>query len=69
MPLLEVLWNRYGKSYYENCLHEGSIELLAPEYARGRSVSGVMAIDEAQSMARMNSTPCLPAWKMVQNLS
>lgn len=51
MPLLEVLWNRYGKSYYENCLHEGSIELLAPEYARGRSVSGVMIIDEAQSMA------------------
>lgn len=50
MPLLEVLWNRYGKSYYENCLHEGSIELLAPEYARGRSVSGVMVIDEAQSM-------------------
>ena len=50
MPLLEVLWNRYGKSYYENCLHEGSIQLLAPEYARGRSVSGVMVVDEAQSM-------------------
>lgn len=50
MPLLEVLWNRYGKSYYENCLHEGSIELLAPEYARGRSVSGVMIVDEVQSM-------------------
>lgn len=50
MPLLEVLWNRYGKNYYENCLHDGTIELLAPEYARGRSVSGIMIIDEVQSM-------------------
>lgn len=50
MPLLEVLWTRYGKNYYENCLQLGSIELLAPEYARGRSVSGVFIIDEAQSM-------------------
>ena len=50
MPLLEVLWNRYGKSYYENCLHEGSIELLAPEYSRGRSVAGCMIVDEVQSM-------------------
>lgn len=51
MPLLEVLWKRYGKSYYENCLANGSIELLAPEYARGRSVSDVMIIDEIQCMA------------------
>jgi phosphate starvation-inducible PhoH-like protein len=50
MPLLEVLWKRYGKSYYENCLANGSIELLAPEYARGRSVSDVMIIDEVQCM-------------------
>ena len=50
MPLLEVLWNRYGKNYYENCLANGSIELLAPEYARGRSVSGIMVIDEIQCM-------------------
>lgn len=50
MPLLEVLWKRYGKSYYENCLHDGSLELLAPEYCRGRSVSGCMIIDECQSM-------------------
>lgn len=50
MPLLEVLWNRYGKSYYENCLHDGTLELLAPEYARGRSVSGIMIIDEVQCM-------------------
>lgn len=51
MPLLEVLWKRYGKSYYENCLANGSIELLAPEYARGRSVSDCMVIDEVQCMA------------------
>lgn len=50
MPLLEVLWDRYGKNYYENCLHDGSICLLAPEYARGKSVSGCMIIDECQSM-------------------
>lgn len=50
MPLLEVLWNRYGKGYYENCLHDGSIELLAPEYARGRSVSGCLILDEIQCM-------------------
>lgn len=50
MPLLEVLWKRYGKSYYENCLSNGSLELLAPEYSRGRSISDVLIIDEAQSM-------------------
>lgn len=50
MPLLEVLWKRYGKGYYETCINDGSIELLAPEYARGRSVSGCMIIDECQSM-------------------
>lgn len=52
MPLLEVLWKRYGKSYYENCLANGSIELLAPEYARGRSVSDIMIIDEVQVMTK-----------------
>lgn len=51
MPLLEVLWKRYGKSYYENCLANGSIELLAPEYSRGRSVSGCLVIDEGQSLS------------------
>lgn len=49
MPLLEVLWNRYGKGFYENCLHDGTLELLAPEYCRGRSISGVFILDEAQS--------------------
>ena len=50
MPLLEVLWGRYGKNYYENCLGNGSIELLAPEYSRGRSIAGCMVIDESQSL-------------------
>lgn len=50
MPLLEVIWNRYGKGFYENCLHDGTLELLAPEYARGRSISDVMVIDESQSL-------------------
>lgn len=50
MPLLEVIWNRYGKGFYENCLHDGTLELLAPEYARGRSISDIMVIDESQSL-------------------
>lgn len=50
MPLLEVLWGRYGKNYYENCLSNDSIQLLAPEYARGRSIDGVFIIDECQSL-------------------
>ena len=50
MPLLEVLWGRYGKNYYENCLANGSIELLAPEYSRGRSIADIMVIDESQSL-------------------
>lgn len=52
MPLLEVLWKRYGKTYYEACLANGAIELLAPEYARGRSVSDIMIIDECQVMTK-----------------
>lgn len=50
MPMLEVLWNRYGKGWYDSCLSNGVIELLAPEYARGRSISGVMVIDECQNL-------------------
>ena len=50
-PLLSVLWDRYGKSYYENCLSLGSLEILPPEYARGYSVDGVMILDEAQSFS------------------
>lgn len=49
MPLLEVIWNRYGKGFYENCLHDGTIQLLAPEHARGRSISDIMVCDESQS--------------------
>lgn len=48
-PLLQVLWARYGKSYYENCLSSGAIELLPAEYARGRSINGVFILDEVQS--------------------
>lgn len=48
-PLLNVLWDRYGKSYYENCLSLGNIVIMPPEYVRGHSVDGVMVLDEAQS--------------------
>jgi len=50
MPLLEVAWKRYGNNWYKNCLENGSIQLLAPEYARGRSLSGITIIDESQSL-------------------
>lgn len=50
-PLLSVLWDRYGKSYYENCLSLGNVVILPPEYARGYSVDGVMILDEAQSFS------------------
>lgn len=48
-PLLNVLWDRYGKNYYENCLSLGNIVIMPPEYVRGHSVDGVMILDEAQS--------------------
>lgn len=50
MPMIEVIWNRYGKGFYENCIHDGTLELLAPEYSRGRSIADVMVIDESQSL-------------------
>ena len=50
MPLLEVLWKRYGKNYYNYALSKGLIELLPPEYARGRSIESVFIIDECQSL-------------------
>lgn len=50
MPLLEVMWKRYGKNWYENCLHDGSLILLAPEHARGKSIDGCCVIDEVQCM-------------------
>ena len=50
MPMLEVMWERYGKGWYETALSSGNIELLLPEYARGRSIRGVLIVDEAQSM-------------------
>lgn len=48
-PLLQVLWQRYGRNYYESCLNNGSLELLPAEYSRGRSIDGVFILDEAQS--------------------
>lgn len=50
MSLLEVLWKRYGKNYYDSCLHDGTIELLPIEYARGRSVDGAVVLDESQNL-------------------
>ena len=48
-PLLQVLWERYGKGFYETCLSNGTIELLPGEYCRGRSIDGVFVLDEGQS--------------------
>ena len=49
MPLISVLKERYGASWYENNLSSGKLMLLPLEYVRGMSIDdGVYVIDEAQ---------------------
>lgn len=48
-PLLNVIWQRYGKNFYENALSLNNIVIMPPEYIRGHSIDGVMILDEAQS--------------------
>ena len=52
LPLVDVICERYGKNFYENCLGNGTIEMLPLEYARGRSLNCVVVLEEAQ-----NTTP------------
>lgn len=52
MPLIEVFTSRYGKGRYDTALAAGNIEMIATEHLRGRNLTGVAILDEAQ-----NTTP------------
>ena len=49
LPLIDVVKERYGTGFYENCLNNGSIEMLPLEYIRGRNISQVAVVDEFQN--------------------
>lgn len=51
-PLLDVVKERYGFNFYDNCVNNGTIELMPLEYLRGKSFDNLIIIDEVQ-----NSTP------------
>ena len=50
LPLTEVIRKRYGSGFYESGIHNGTIELQALEYIRGRSLNNVVVLDEAQGL-------------------
>lgn len=52
MPLIEVMTQRYGQSYYENCISNKTLEFQTLEHIRGRSLGHVVVADEFQ-----NATP------------
>lgn len=49
LPLVEVMKERYGVGWYENCLSNGSLVMLPMEYARGMSISDVFVCEEMQN--------------------
>ena len=48
LPLLDVIWKRYGKNWYDTCVANGTIKLIPPEYARGLSIDCTFVLDECQ---------------------
>ncbi len=50
LPLVDVISSRYGKGFYESCLHNGTIEIQPLEYIRGRSFNDVVVLDESQNV-------------------
>lgn len=48
MPLIDVIKERYGFNFYDNCVNNGTIELIPLEYLRGKSFDGLIVVDEAQ---------------------
>ena len=51
LALVDVISNRYGYNYYENCLSNKKIEFVPLEYIRGRSFeNAVVIIDEFQNV-------------------
>lgn len=49
LPLIDVVRKRYGYNFYENCINNGTIELLPLEYARGRSIDHLLVVEECQN--------------------
>ncbi len=49
LPLVDVLTQRYGRGFYENCLNNGAIEFCPLEYIRGRNIDQVAIVDEFQN--------------------
>lgn len=49
LPLVEVVKDRYGVGWYENCLANGTLTMLPMEYARGMSISDVFVCEEMQN--------------------
>lgn len=49
LPLVEVIKDRYGEGWYENCLSSGVITMLPMEYARGMSIGDVFVCEEMQN--------------------
>jgi phosphate starvation-inducible protein PhoH and related proteins len=49
LPMIDVIKERYGTGFYENCLNNGTIEMCPLEYIRGRNISQVAIVDEFQN--------------------
>lgn len=48
--LIDVICQRYGRGFYDNCINNGTIELQPLEYIRGRSLNCLVILDEAQNV-------------------
>lgn len=48
-PLIEAFSSLYGRGKYDCALRSGSIEMLPLEYVRGRNITGICILDEAQN--------------------
>ena len=49
LPLVDVMYGRYGKGWYETSISTGLIEFAPLEYVRGRSFDCVVVLEEAQN--------------------
>ena len=49
LPLVDVIRQRYGTGFYENCINNGSMEMVPLEYIRGRNIDDVAVVDEFQN--------------------
>lgn len=50
LPCVDVIKQRYGDGYYENCLGNGTIEFAPLEFIRGRSFTHLVVLDEGQNV-------------------